>query len=210
MQHFSTQSEWKPLQESTSRLLRLQQVQARSIPTPEERGRTRILTLGNGPGLIQQRPTATRHAETVEERREGGWSRRAAVISSFFFFSTYRLYTTSRRFALWKHACRFEPIAAGLFGEQPINRAGRCSVGVSSGVHRGARRSWDGSRGGPVGLPSLATPMKPFISTKDETLSFAFFHFLILIFSWVLLLKFTNFGSLYKPKFSLKKEKQFI
>lgn len=110
--------------------------------------------------------------------------RRSYLGLFFFFFSTYRLYTTSRRFALWKHSCRFEPIAAGLFGEQPINGAGRCSVGVSSGVHRGARRSWDGARGGPVGLPSLATPLKRFFFffTKNETLSIAFLPFLIFIF----------------------------
>lgn len=67
--------------------------------------------LGKSPDLIQQRPTETNQAEKLEEKREGvGWLCHAAVISRFFCFffppSTYPLYTTSRRFALWEHSCQ--------------------------------------------------------------------------------------------------------
>lgn len=141
-----------------------------SIPNPEESsGRTQDTHAQKQSRL---NPAAT---DSDKTRRESGGEEGGRLIVSrrsylqlFFPFSTYRLYTTSRRFALWKRSCRFEPIAAGLFGEQPIKRAGRCSVGVSSGVHGGAGRSQDGTRGGPVGLPSLATSLMRFFFFKPK------------------------------------------
>lgn len=131
------------MQKSTLRLLSLQKVQARSIPAAswaEESSRwaqvlTEAQTLAKSPDLIQQRPTATNQAEKVEGKREGAaWLCHAAVISRCFFSLLIPFIQLPEDLLYESTRARNEPIAAGLVQKQPISRARKCLMGVSSGT----------------------------------------------------------------------------
>lgn len=186
-----------------------------SIPNPEESGgRTQILTLGNSPGLIQQRPTATRHAEKVEEKREGGWLCRAAVISSFFFFfllhlsplhNFQKICFMEALVQVWANRCGALRRTANKQSRKVLSgRVLRCSQRREAQLGRETWRScW---------TSALATSLKRFFFFLNQKWNFS--HRLSCFFNSYFFpgvvtrgQKFTKFGSLYMQKVSLKKRK---
>lgn len=172
------------------------------LNTEESSGRTRERR-GGGYSRRRRRsekksrlnPGATDGDKTRREsgREAGGvgWLCRAAVISRVVFFPPLITFTQLPEDLLYESTrVRFEPIAAGVFGEQPINRESGRVLRCSS--RREAQLAWD----------ALAV-LLDFRPSRRLLLSLSLIHLIPLTkkaSSWVMILPFLILKFLFSDK----------